>query len=302
VPPRLTNWRVDLTVGDPRLGFAHRPQEHGDDDHSPAAPHLWHGGWVATPECPRSRLGTLLTRADAATTPRVYIVNAPADQSLADEVAFRFIGWGMVLSGAGVPTRRGSTGVEGAVNRLGAASVVVVLLTSMAVRDPSVERDAATAVAQARLDPTKLVLPVLLDSGADPDGTFAGHFWLVPSSNLADDVARAVFEALDLIRNLELTGTSATTVSEPELEAESIGEVRAAIAGTQARRRAVAAAVAILLLANHALVGLAVATPGDNVAPLLLTMISPLITFVGVLLGFSLGRRDLAYRRSRDRP
>jgi hypothetical protein len=179
--------------------------------------------------------------------------------------------------------------------------VVVVLLTSKAVRDPSVERDAAAAVAQARLDSTKLVLPVLLDSGVDPDAIFAGHFWLVPSSSRADDVARAVFQAVQLARNLDLTGAGATTVSEPELEAESIGEVRAARAGTQARRRAVAAGVAILLLANIALVALAVATHGDSVAPLLLTMISPLITFVGVLLGFSLGRRDLAFRRSRDR-
>lgn len=242
-----------------------------------------------------------MTGADAATTTRVYVVNAPADQSLADDVAFRLIEWGMVLSGAGVPTRRGATGAESAADRLRAASVVVVLLTSKAVRDPSVERDAGTAVAQARLDPTKLVLPVLLDSGADPDGTFAGHFWLVPSSNRADDVARAVFEALHLTRNLELTETGATTVSEPELEAESIAEVRAAIADTQARRRAVSAAVAILLLANIALVALAVATHGDSVAPLLLTMVSPLITFVGVLLGFYWGRRDLAYRRTRDR-
>jgi hypothetical protein len=245
-------------------------------------------------------LGRLLTGADAATTPRVYVVNAPANQSLADEVTFRLIEWGMVLNGAGVPTRRGPTGAEGAADRLRAASVVVVLITAKAVRDPSVERDAATAVAQARLDPTKLVLPVLLGSGADPDGTFAGHFWLVPSSNRADDVARAVFEALHLTRNLKLTGTGATTVSEPELKAESIAEVRAAIAGSQARR-AVAAAVAILLLANIALVALAVATHGDNAAPLLLTMVSPLITFVGVLLGFSWGRRDLAYQRSRDR-
>ena len=146
-----------------------------------------------------------------------------------------------------------------------------------------------------------MIVPVLLDPGADPDATFAGHSWLVPSSNRADDVARAVFQAVHLARILELTGTGATTVFDPELEAESVAEVRAAIAGTQARRRAVAAAVAILLLANSALVALAVATHGDNVAPLLLTMISPLITFVGVLLGFSLGRRDLAYRRFGDR-
>lgn len=241
-----------------------------------------------------------MTRADAATTPRVYIVNAPADQSLADEVAFRLIDRGMVLSGAGLPTRRGPPGAATA-DPLHAASVVIVLLTSKALADPTVERDAATAVAQARLNPTKWVLPVLLDSGADPDATFAGHFWLVPSSNRADDVARAVFQAVHLARNLDLTGTGATTVWDLELEAGSVGEVRAAIAGTQARRRAVAAAVAILLLANLALVGLAVATHGDNVDPLLLTMISPLITFVGLLLGFSFGRRDLAYRRSRDR-
>ena len=114
-------------------------------------------------------------------------------------------------------------------------------------------------------------------------------------------MARAVFQAVHLARNLEPTGTGATTVSQPELEAESVADVRAAIAGTQARRRAVAAAVAILLLANIALVALAVATHGDNVAPLLLTMVSPLITFVGVLLGFLLGRRDLPYRRSDDR-
>ena len=241
-----------------------------------------------------------MTGADAATTPRVHVVNAPADQSLADEVAFRLIEWGMVLSGAGVRTRRPPTGAENAADRLRAASVVVVLLTSKAVRDPSVERDAATAVSQARLDPTKLVLPVLLDSGADPDGTFAGHFWLVPSSNRADDVAGAVFDALHLTRNLGLTETGATTVSEPEVEAE-FTEVRAAITGTRARWRAVAAAVTILLLANIALVALAVAAHGDNAAPLLLTMISPLITFIGVLLGFSLGRRDLEYRRTRDR-
>jgi hypothetical protein len=63
----------------------------------------------------------------------------------------------------------------------------------------------------------------------------------------------------------------------------------------------VSAAVAILLLANIALVALAVATHGDSATPLLLTMASPLITFVGVLLGFYWGRRDLAYRRTRDR-
>ena len=242
-----------------------------------------------------------MTGAERATSPRVHVVNALADQSLADEVAVRLIERGMVLSGAGHPSRGGQASATSAADRLRAASVVVVLLSSKAVADPSVQHDAATAVAQARLDPTKLVFPVLLDPGADPDATFAGHSWLVPSSNRADDVARAVFQAVHLARILELTGTGATTVFDPELEAESVAEVRAAIAGTQARRRAVAAAVAILLLANSALVALAVATHGDNVAPLLLTMISPLITFVGVLLGFSLGRRDLAYRRFGDR-
>jgi len=176
-----------------------------------------------------------------------------------------------------------------------------VLLTSKAVTDATVEHDAATAVAQARLDPSKVIVPVLLDPGADPDATFAGHSWLVPSSNRADDVARAVFEAVHLASDLGPTGTRAPTVSEPELEAESFAEVRAAIAGTQARRRAVVAAVAILVLVNLALLALAVAAHGDDLARLLLTMVSPLITFVGVVLGFSLGRLDLAYRRSRDR-
>lgn len=242
-----------------------------------------------------------MTGVEAATTPRVHIVNALADQSLADEVAFRLSDWGMMLSEAGIPPQRGPANAATAADRIGAASVVVVLLTSNAVTDASVEHDAATAVAQARLDPTKAVLPVLLDSGADPDATFAGHFWLVPPSKRADDVARAVFQAVHLARDLERTGIGATTLSVPQLEAESIADVRADIADTQARRRAVAAAVAILLLANIGLVALAVATHGDNMAPLLLTMVSPLITFVGVLLGFLLGRRDLPYRRSDDR-
>ena len=253
------------------------------------------------PECPRPQPGTLLTGVEAATTPRIHIVNALADQSLADEVAFRLSDWGMVLTGAGIPPRGGPVSAATAADRLGPASVVVVLLTSKAVTDPGVEHDAATAVAQARLDPTKVVLPVLLDSGADPDATFAEQFWLVPSSNRADDVARAVFQALHVGRGLERIGVGATTVSVPQLETESIAGVRAARAVAHARRRAVAAAVAILLLANIALVALALATHGDNVAPLLVTMVSPLITFVGVLLGFLLGRRGLPYRRSDDR-
>lgn len=253
------------------------------------------------PECPRPQWGTLLTGAARATSPRLYVVHALADQSLADEVAVRLIDRGMVLSGAGPPSRGGQASAASAPDRLRAASVVVVLLTSKAVADPSVQHDAATAVAQARLDPSKVIVPVLLDPGTDPDATFAGDSWLVPPSNRADDVARAVFETVRLAPDLGSTGSRTPTVSDPEREAESVAEVRAAIAGTQARRRAVAAAVAILLLANIALVALAVATHGDNVAPLLLTMISPLITFVGVLLGFSLGRRDLAYRRFGDR-
>ena len=239
--------------------------------------------------------------AERATSPRVHIVNASADQSLADEVTVRLINRGIVLSGAGPPSPGGHASAASAADRLRAASVVVVLLTSKAVADPRVQHDAATAVAEAREDPTKLVLPVLLDTGADPVGTFAGHFWLVPSSNRADDVARAVFQAIDLAPNHELTGTAATTVSDHELEAESVAEVRVPIAGTQAPRRAMAAAVAILLLANIAVVALAIATHSDNVSLLLLTLFSPLLTFVGVLLGFSLGRRDLANRRFRDR-
>ena len=43
--------------------------------------------------------------AEAATMPRIYVVNAPDDQSLADEVASRLIDWGMVLSGAGLAPR-----------------------------------------------------------------------------------------------------------------------------------------------------------------------------------------------------
>ena len=179
--------------------------------------------------------------------------------------------------------------------------MVVVLLTSKAVTDATVQHAAATAVAQARLDPSKVIVPVLLDPGADPDGTFAGHSWLVPSSDRADDIARAVFEAVHLTADHRPTGRRSPTVSESELEAASVAEVRAAIAGTQARVRAVVAAVAILVLANLALVALAVAIHGDDVAGLLLMIISPLLTFVGVVLGFSLGRRDLAYRRSRDR-
>ena len=64
--------------------------------------------------------------------------------------------------------------------------------------DATVQHDAATAVAQARLDPTKVILPVLLDPGADPEATFAGHPWLVPSSHRPDDIARGIFEAVHL--------------------------------------------------------------------------------------------------------
>ena len=272
-----------------------------DDDHSPAAYHPRTGGGDVAPECPRSQLGTLLTGAEAATVPRVYVVNAQADQSLANEVAFRLIDWGMVLNGAGLRPRGSPGGAATAADRLRTASVVVVLLTSKAVTDTTVQHEAATAVAQARLDPSKVIVPVLLDPGADPDATFAGRPWLVPSSNRADDVARAVFEAVHLTPDLVPTESRATTASVPELEAASVAEVRAAIAGTQARRRAVLAAVGILVLINIALVTLAVATHGDDMAQLLLTIVSPLITFLGVVLGFSLGRRDLAYRRSRDR-
>lgn len=275
--------------------------EQGDDDHSPRANHLWTGGDVEAPVCLRAQAGALLTGAGAATTPQVYIVNAQADQSLADEVAVRLIDWGMALSGAGLPAREGASGTATPADRLRTASVVVVLLTAKSMMDRALQHDAATAVAQARLDPGKVIVPVLLDRDADPDASFAGHPWLVPSSHRADDVARAVFEAVHLTPEYRLRGGRASTVSEPGLQTASIAEVSAAIAGTQARRRALVAAVAILVLANLALVALAVASHGDNMAQLLLTMISPLLTFVGVALGFSLGRLELAYRRSSDR-
>ena len=57
----------------------------------------------------------------------------------------------------------------------------------------------------------------------------------------------------------------------------------------------------VLALLNLTLVALAIATDGADMSRLLLTMLSPIMTFVGVVLGFRLGQRDLAYRRFRDR-
>ncbi len=243
----------------------------------------------------------LLTGAEATGVPCVHIVNALTDQPLADDVAMKLIDWGMVPSCAGLERPNGQAAAVAAADRLRTASVVVVLLTSKAMTDVSVQHDAGTAIAQARLNPSKVIIPVLLDPGAYPEATFADHAWLVPLSHRSDDIARGIFEAMHLAPNSGGSDYRVPDAFETELHSESVAQVRAAIAGTRFRRRAVVVAVGVLALLNLTLVALAIATDGADLSRLLLAMLSPIMTFVGVVLGFRLGQRDLAYRRFRDR-
>ena len=242
----------------------------------------------------------LLTGAEATGAPCVHIVNALTDQPLADDVAMKLIDWGMVPSCAGLERPNEQAAAVAAADRLRTASVVVVLLTSKAMTDVSVQHDAGTAIAQARLNPSKVIIPVLLDPGAYPEATFADHAWLVPLSHRSDDIAAASSKRCIWLR----TPVGPTTACRMRLRPSftwSVAQVRAAIAGTRFRRRAVVVAVGVLALLNLTLVALAIATDGADLSRLLLAMLSPIMTFVGVVLGFRLGQRDLAYRRIRDR-
>lgn len=260
-------------------------------------------GWTAgagVAFCP----GALVASAGAVTVPRAHVLHAPTDQQFADELALRLIDWGMVVSGAGPGPAVGLDVQPITSDGLRGASVVILLLSAEAMDDPSVQHDAATAVAGARLNPTMVILPVLLDPGADPDvdldATFVGHPWLVPSPLSAAEVARRIFEALHPSAERPPPQSVPTPPLQPEDHAEALTEVRAAMARPRSRRRAMVAAVVLLVTSNVALVALMVATHGGGLTTQLPVIISPLLTFVGVVLGFRLGRGEMSYRRSRD--
>ena len=78
-----------------------------------------------------------------------------------------------------------------------------------------------------------MIIPVLLDPGADPEATFADHSWLVPSSHRSDDIARGIFEAMHLAPDSGGPDNRVPDAFETELHSESVAQVRAAIAGTQ---------------------------------------------------------------------
>ena len=108
-------------------------------------------------------------------------------------------------------------------DRLRAASVVVVLLTSEGGDRPTVAARRRDRLAQARLDPTKRVRSGPARPGRRPGRTFAGHPWLVPSSHRADDVARGgLSKPVHLAHDFERTGNRESNPSGSQLVSESM--------------------------------------------------------------------------------
>lgn len=227
---------------------------------------------------------------------RIHLVHAARDAALAKAIATELTSHGLEVSGDYVSGDH----VESADSDglLVGAVTVAVLCTPTGMRDRALRDRAAAALMYAQHG--GVLVPLLLDPGADPTTMFGPHEWLVPASTAPADVAAAVFE--------EVFGRSSPSTRDQLPHAEDgawpvIGSPREAlrvanraIAQTTVVRRVLWSAVAAVVVLTAVLAVLVLSSNQTCSASLLLTAL-PLVAFAAGLASLRPTRRDRSTTR-----